>query len=245
MDEYPIPTKKPQLYDKSLIVEKSNENNFNGQNLCELAKQNKLDHIFSARYVIIKKHLDYMDEYGLCALHYACKHLNFNLAEYLLGKGCDPNIRTKSSESPLDLLQSRNSRFEKKLRKTTHLHQLSEQLETIVKDGSGDTSDWRLSDNLQIVQLTQVLTALNNLQIQGETSKIPEEIFDELREMMNQQNSRQLSLMGEISLQVLSQIEQKVAKQLSELRNQDKVQRKISHRIQGLLSSKGGVQLNP
>lgn len=110
------------------IQQKSKEINFNGQNLCLLAKMNKFDDILKARYVIIKKQLNYSDEEGFCPIHYACKHLNFSMVEYLLAKGCDANIKTKTGESPLDLLERNRFDLEEDLTNKMQLHQIAEKV---------------------------------------------------------------------------------------------------------------------
>lgn len=94
----------------------------------------------------MKKHLEYLDDEGFCALHYACKHLNLEMVQYLLRKGCDPNIRTAEGESPLDLLEKSKLKIEIKVGRKKQLHQIAQSLESLLRDSVGDSSERKMAE---------------------------------------------------------------------------------------------------
>ena len=82
------------------------ENNY--KNLLLFAKRGdkqKFLEIFEQISSLTNKHMDinYKDENGYTALHYACNEGNLKIVEILLNANCDPNIKNNDKETPLHL----------------------------------------------------------------------------------------------------------------------------------------------
>lgn len=130
---------RENLYNKDKIEKQNKELNFKGKEVCSLAKMNKLEHIQTLRYVILKHHLEYLDEHGFAAIHYACKNLNFRMVDYLLKKGTNPNLFTVAKLTPLDLLESMKIRRESKVKSKERVFEMAKMLISKVKQDLEET----------------------------------------------------------------------------------------------------------
>ena len=88
---------KEQIYKKLLLLSKrgDNEKFFNiFQKIISLQKQTNIN-------------INYQDENGYTALHYACDEGNLKIVDILLNANCDPNIKNNLNQTPLHLSTQR------------------------------------------------------------------------------------------------------------------------------------------
>ena len=84
----------------------------NYRNLLLFAKRGdkqKFQEIFEQISSLTNRHMDinYKDENGYTALHYACDEGNLKIVEILLNANCDPNLKNNDKETPLHLASKR------------------------------------------------------------------------------------------------------------------------------------------